>query len=176
MKNCSYCGRENDDSAVVCRECGTEFDTSPPAAPVDPQLEDLSLSLVIAATFSNVVDASLFKTRLEAAGIEACIPEELTPQILWSVIPSPLERVTVRVAAKDYDAARALFTENIDASTTAVPPRPADLDGHNSSDDDDVVEEETDAVQNRKQCVACDAVILGNARLCPKCGWTQAGA
>ena len=25
MKKCSYCGRENSDEAVHCRECGTEF-------------------------------------------------------------------------------------------------------------------------------------------------------
>ena len=25
MKNCTYCGRENADEAVQCRECGTEF-------------------------------------------------------------------------------------------------------------------------------------------------------
>jgi hypothetical protein len=175
MKNCSYCGHENEDSAVACLECGTEFDTSPPATPIDPQLEDPSLSLVIVATFRNVVEASLFKSRLEAGGIEACIPEELTPQILWNVIPSPLERVTVRVAAKDYDAARALFPEDCDTPTTEVPPRPADLNG-NASGDATVAGEETAAPENQKQCVACDAVIPENARLCPKCGWTQPGA
>lgn len=25
MKSCTYCGRDNDDAAAVCRECGTEF-------------------------------------------------------------------------------------------------------------------------------------------------------
>ena len=25
MKTCDYCGRENDDAAVRCVECGTEF-------------------------------------------------------------------------------------------------------------------------------------------------------
>jgi hypothetical protein len=25
MKKCAYCGRENDDAAAHCRECGTEF-------------------------------------------------------------------------------------------------------------------------------------------------------
>jgi hypothetical protein len=25
MKSCSYCGRENDDAACNCKECGTEF-------------------------------------------------------------------------------------------------------------------------------------------------------
>ena len=32
MKECDYCGRENEDDAVYCRECGTqEFKNDPPA-------------------------------------------------------------------------------------------------------------------------------------------------
>jgi len=27
MKSCGYCGRENDDAAVCCTECGTEIET-----------------------------------------------------------------------------------------------------------------------------------------------------
>jgi hypothetical protein len=117
MKNCSYCGRENEDAAVVCLECATEFQPKPdPAA--DAGLTDPALSLVILATFRNVVDAGMLKTRLEAGGIEACIPEELTPQIFWYAVTSPLERVTVRVAAKDYEAAK----EILDDGTTGGPP------------------------------------------------------
>src|SRR5215213_1999888 len=29
MKNCTYCGRESDDSAVHCGECGTPFNSEP---------------------------------------------------------------------------------------------------------------------------------------------------
>src|SRR2546425_10258754 len=108
MKNCSYCGRENDDAAVACSECATEFE-SLPAHEVDQQLQDSALSLVIVGSFTNVIDATMVKTRLEAAGIEACIPEEYTPQIFWYGIPSPLERITVRVAAKDYETARQIL-------------------------------------------------------------------
>jgi hypothetical protein len=108
MKKCSYCGRESDDVADACFECGTEF-SPPEASEVDPQLQDPALALVIVGTFRNVVDATMVKTRLEAAGIEACIPEEYTPHILWFVITSPLERVTVRVAAKDYETARQIL-------------------------------------------------------------------
>lgn len=103
MKKCTYCGRENDDEALACRECGTEF-KSPDFQEVPPKPDPLSL--VIVGTFRTVVDATLVKLRLEAAGIEACIPEEYTPQIFWYAAPSPLESVTVRVAAKDYEAAR----------------------------------------------------------------------
>jgi len=30
MKTCGYCGRENEDAVVFCRECGTEFDSAVP--------------------------------------------------------------------------------------------------------------------------------------------------
>jgi hypothetical protein len=29
MKTCSYCGRENEDQATTCQECGTEFTLNP---------------------------------------------------------------------------------------------------------------------------------------------------
>src|SRR6478736_7090004 len=113
MKKCSYCGRENTAAAAVaCFECGTKFE-APEISKVDPVLQDPALALVVVGTFGNVVDASMVRTRLEAAGIEACIPEEYTPQILWYAVTSPLEQVTVRVAAKDYEAAREIL--NADA-------------------------------------------------------------
>ena len=111
LKNCSYCGRENEDVAGSCAECGTEFDSSS-ATQIDPQLQDPQLALVIVGTFSNVVDASMANVRLESAGIEACIPEEYTPQIFWCAIPSPLERVTLRVAAKDFELAKEVLSSD----------------------------------------------------------------
>ncbi len=32
MKNCAYCGRENEDAAAQCHECGTELTEPAPAA------------------------------------------------------------------------------------------------------------------------------------------------
>ena len=29
MKTCAYCGRENEDQATKCQECGTDFDLDP---------------------------------------------------------------------------------------------------------------------------------------------------
>src|SRR3954447_20997404 len=108
MKKCPYCGHENVNEARVCLICHTGLDAAPPP-PREPQAEDPTLVMRIVANFPNVVDADVFKTRLEAAGIEAFVPEEYTPQIFWAGITSPLEGVTVRVAAKDYDAAKALY-------------------------------------------------------------------
>jgi hypothetical protein len=111
MKQCSYCGEQNEDEAEVCLICHTPL-MPETHAEVDPQLVDPELDLVIVGTYRNAVDATVVKTRLEAAGIEACIPEEYTPQIFWYAVTSPLEPVTVRVAAKDYEAARQLLQED----------------------------------------------------------------
>src|ERR1051325_1446993 len=104
MKRCSYCGCENEDALTRCRECGTEF--SQPEA-VDPQLTDPAESLVVVATFGDVVEASLLKAQLERAGIAACIPEELNPSPFGNFIP--MAQVTVQVAAKDYKAAKEIL-------------------------------------------------------------------
>ena len=104
MKECSYCGHQNADSAEVCEECGTRF---PVPEAVDPKLTDPAESLVILKTFDDVPEASLLKARLEVAGIEACIPEELDPSPFGNF--KPLARVTVRVARKDFEAAREIL-------------------------------------------------------------------
>lgn len=111
VKNCSYCGQENEDAAIRCSGCGVDFESST-AADDDAPLRDPTLSLVIVGTYRNVVDAGMAKMRLEAGGIESCIPEEYTPQLFWYAIPSPLETVTVRVAAKDYETARQILTSD----------------------------------------------------------------
>jgi hypothetical protein len=111
MKKCLYCGRENDEAATSCCECGTEFNSSS-AAEVDPRLTDTTLAPIIVGRFRNVIDASMARARLEAAGIEADIPEEYNPQILGNAFPNPLESVTVRVAAKDYETARQILASD----------------------------------------------------------------
>jgi hypothetical protein len=104
MKSCSYCGRENEDAATHCKECGEEF---VPVESVDPELTDPAGSLVVLATFGDTVEASLLKDRLEQAGIEACIPEELDPSPFGNF--PPLAHVTVRVAEKDYQVAKEIL-------------------------------------------------------------------
>ena len=58
---------------------------------------------MVVGRYANLMEASLAKTLLESQGIEACIPEELTPQIFGGT--SPIEMVTVRVATKNVEAA-----------------------------------------------------------------------
>lgn len=40
MKACGYCGRDHDDAAALCHECGTEFPPKPTVVPV-PEPEEL---------------------------------------------------------------------------------------------------------------------------------------
>jgi hypothetical protein len=103
MKECSYCGHQNADSARVCEECGSAFSVT---ELVDPKLTDPAESLVVLKTFDDVPQASLLKDRLEQAGIEACIPEEAPSP--FSIV-RPLARVTVRVARKDLQAAQEIL-------------------------------------------------------------------
>jgi ribosomal protein L37AE/L43A len=45
MKKCHYCGRDNADEAVNCRECGTEFEQPVEAAvPEEPKTVEVLLS------------------------------------------------------------------------------------------------------------------------------------
>jgi len=108
MKTCPHCGHVNEDNATACAGCGAAL-ANRSASKVDPQLKDPALAPKIVATFSNLEQASVLKARLEAAGLEAWIPEEYEPQVFSAVIP--LERITVRVATKDYEAAQAVLAQ-----------------------------------------------------------------
>jgi len=119
MKKCAYCGCPNEDTEVGCAECGEQLETSSSPDP-EPQALDPALSPVIVAQFTNLQQASVLAGRLEAAGIQASIPEEYSEQIFSGVIG--LERLTVRVAAKDYKAAMAVVAEGVEATSTSVPP------------------------------------------------------
>lgn len=126
MKKCGYCGVENDDAAVHCRECGTEFPRPevPPLAPVEqpaeepasPEYEFAPLSeeerkqdLVVLVRCRTLLAADLLVGRLEAAGIPTFIPDQnLMQMIAWNV--NTYGYVRVQVSPKDYDAARALIS------------------------------------------------------------------
>jgi putative signal transducing protein len=176
MKKCPYCGRENEAVALVCVECAKEFESASPPAEVEPELLDPGLSPVVVATFSSLPEASLLVGRLEAAGIEAHIPEEYSAQIFSAVIA--LEPLTVRVAAKDYDAAMRIIAEGSEA-----PPTEAQAEGSFLSNDSGrrgtISEPESQRDEDPsggKLCVSCGAAIPQAARQCHKCGWTQPDA
>ena len=101
MKTCPECGFQNPDDSQRCAECDAEL---PELSAPEPALADREKPLAIVATFGDTTEASVLKNRLEEAGIEACIPEELDPSPFGNF--PPLAHVTVRVAQKDLEAAK----------------------------------------------------------------------
>ena len=124
MKACSYCGLENSDDAVFCRECGTEFERPkapipPPSTseekPPGPRYEFTPLSAAdrqndwaTLLTCGTLVEADLVASRLQAAGIPTFIPDQcLMQEIGWNF--NTYGYVRVQVPPKNYEAARNLL-------------------------------------------------------------------
>lgn len=166
MKKCSYCGRENQDGALACCECGNQFDDVPKTE-MDARLSDPALTPVVVARFSSLQQASVLVGRLQEAGIEAWIPEEFAEQVFSGVIA--LERLTVRVAAKDYGAATAVIAESAESAPTATSSSATTASEHEPVED----KKRIDDPPGRKSCVSCRASIPREAKVCPECGWTQ---
>ena len=164
MKECAYCGGRNEEDAVRCSGCGTdEFKTD---KPVEPPKLDAQEELATAFSCQRLADADLIVGRLEAAGIKTFMPDEFLMQTIGFNLNS-YGYVRIQVRRKDYASARELCAMAVESDK-----KPAA--GENSVADSEVAEATEDA-QNRRHCVACDAMIPEEARLCPKCGWTQPG-
>ena len=120
MKTCTYCGRENEDDAIQCPQCGKdefrigdEADAAiSPAEPVVTQLEFVPLALeegrnglVTLVRCRTLLEADLIVSRLESAGLQAFIPDEFLMQsISWNV--NTYGFVRVQVSPTDYQAAK----------------------------------------------------------------------
>lgn len=164
MKECAYCGGKNEDDAVHCSGCGTEeFKTDAPAE--IPKLDERE-EFVTVFSCQRLPDADLIVGRLEAAGIETFVPDKFLMQTIGFNLNS-YGYVRVQVRRKDYANAKELCA-------IAVEPDEKPAEEKRTVAETEVADAAEDA-QNRKQCVACDAMIPEEARLCPKCGWTQPG-
>lgn len=71
MKMCSYCGRENTDDALHCKECGTEFERE--AAKFDDKGLNDEVKTVTIRTFTSHDGANITRSNLEAHGIQCWI-------------------------------------------------------------------------------------------------------
>ena len=103
-KECPVCELMNAEEADTCRHCGTAFFFELEC--LDPISDDPGDELVIVGRYGNVIDASFVKSVLQENNIEACIPEDLTPHVLPLI-----ETVTVRVAAKNVEAAKQIIAD-----------------------------------------------------------------
>jgi hypothetical protein len=127
MKNCAYCGRENDDEAVYCRECGTDGFKQPapvakPADPVTPEPEfvstrlefltptpqEMKMNVVSLARCRTLGEADLLVAQLEAVGIPAFIPDQFLMQNIGFNL-NTYGYVRIQVSPKDYEAAKELL-------------------------------------------------------------------
>jgi steroid delta-isomerase-like uncharacterized protein len=122
MKVCDYCGRESEDDALHCRECGTQSFVAPPKsvpekpsegpAPKPPRWEfgeltadEMKLDLVTLLTCRTVVEADMVVSRLAGVGIPAIIPDEFLMQAMsWNV--NAFGYVRVQVSPHDYGRAK----------------------------------------------------------------------
>jgi hypothetical protein len=122
MKECAYCGRENSDDAVYCRECGTnEFkgekvkitETNPSPENLQSSKEefvplspaDMQKDLVTLIRCRTLMEAEMIVSRLDAAGIYAFIPDQSLMQMIgWNL--NTYGYVRIQVSPKDYADAK----------------------------------------------------------------------
>ena len=128
MKKCSYCGKENDDDALCCRECGTEGFQTPasaekPAEPVAPEPEfepaklefmtptpqEMEMDLVNLIRCRTLGEADLLVAHLETAGIPAFIPDQFLMQNIGFNL-NTYGYVRIQVSPKDYEAAKEVLS------------------------------------------------------------------
>jgi hypothetical protein len=128
MKHCSYCGKENDDEAVQCRECGTDefketasavkpaeaVSAEPEYAPtkldfVTPTPQEMQRDLVNLMRCLTLGEADMLVAQLEAGGIPAFIPDQFLMQNIGFNL-NTYGYVRVQVSPKDYEAAKELLS------------------------------------------------------------------
>ena len=119
MKSCAYCGRENDDAAIYCSECGTgEFRSNTPTQlpeqpKPDPQVaakprplsqEEKQQAFVTLCTCRTLEEADALATQMKVAGIDSFLPDEaLMSTVGWNL--NTYGFVRVKVLTEQYEAA-----------------------------------------------------------------------
>src|SRR6266478_10114944 len=116
MKLCNYCGRENENDAVNCRECGMAqwkqvMPAEPPTARTEPEPQPTVPHAIVTRTglattiqCRGLLEASLVAEQLEEADIVTLVPEDLESNCL--VGSEAL--VTVQVSTKALEAEKEL--------------------------------------------------------------------
>ena len=115
MKECSYCGRENEDNATHCSGCGLdEFVSKTPAQPKQTETEQeprkynippLPLTWVNLLTPHSQFEADIVVGRLTAAGLRA----RFQVSDLMGGWTSTIREKVIQVQVEDYEAARNLL-------------------------------------------------------------------
>jgi hypothetical protein len=126
MKLCAYCGHENDETALQCRECGTEEfkDSNATSATgdgagqqshfADLAPREMQNDLVTLLRCRTLLEADLIVSQLEAAGILAFVPDQFLMQL--TAFENTFGFVRVQVSPQSYDAAKELLSARVDDS------------------------------------------------------------
>lgn len=121
MKTCSYCGAEYPDDAVICTIDRTPFEQ--PAEPKKPEskepkyrfppisAEDREKDFVTLVSCATLPAADIIVGRLEAAGIDAFIPDESLMAVSGGGWATTFGFIRVQIAPKDYEAAKELLSD-----------------------------------------------------------------
>src|SRR2546426_869924 len=127
MKLCAYCGHENDETALQCRECGAEeFKDSNAASASDAGAgrrlqfaelapREMQNDLVTLLRCRTLSEADLIVSMLEADGIPAFVPDQFLMQ-LATFSENTFGYVRVQVSPQSYDTAKELLSAPVDDS------------------------------------------------------------
>jgi hypothetical protein len=122
MKTCSYCGRENTDEALHCKECGTEFEREVMDSESDNKGLHDEVKTVTIRTFTSHDAANIARSNLEAHGIECWVNADDCSG--WYTNLTAPGGVRLSVRDSDVEAAIALLnaeTPNQSDSEIGVP-------------------------------------------------------
>ena len=84
MKICTYCGRENEDRATTCQECGTEFAQGSASTPQAPKESEETERFEKIAALDNEVQAEL---------LDVVLSDLKIPHIMQSYHDSALDGI-----------------------------------------------------------------------------------
>ncbi len=111
MKTCTNCGRENDDQATKCQECGAEFTRVPLPAEDTPKESDETGRFEKVAVLDNEVQAELTDEILSGRNI---------PHIMQSYYDSALDGIFQTGKGWGVILAPASFKEEILAALAEI--------------------------------------------------------
>lgn len=125
MKICAYCGRENEDAATHCRECGIdEFKSNSPVTASEVEddaphsdafqsrllsVEERQQAFVTLRKCRTVDEANMLAAQLKIAGVAAFLPDE---SLMSTLNPNAGGFVRLNVPTEQYDQAVEILIDN----------------------------------------------------------------